>query len=87
MALSTISKTETAAPYTLSRARCGERLRVVGICQHCPERARLHELGFCERVEVRKLADGCALICQLRGTRVAIGCALAAFVHVEKMAA
>ena len=64
-------------PLTLSRARCGEKLRVVAICPNCPECVRLRELGFCEAAEVRKVADCGATICLLMGMRVAIGRELA----------
>ncbi len=72
---------------TLSRAHCGERLRVVSLCPDCPEGVRLRELGFCESAEVRKVTDGCAMICMLRGMRVAIGRELGALVRVERVAA
>ncbi len=72
---------------TLSRARCGERLRVVSICESCPERGRLRELGFCERALLCKVAEGGAMICSLAGMRVAIGRELGAHVRVERVAA
>lgn len=73
-------------PLTLSRARCGERLRVLSICPNCPECVRLRELGFCESAEIRKVADGGAMICLLMGMRVAIGRELASHVRVERVA-
>jgi Fe2+ transport system protein FeoA len=79
-----------AAPsdvLTLTRARCGERLRIQFICSECPECVRLRELGFCESAELCKIADGSAMICSLYGTRVAIGRELGAHVHVERIAA
>lgn len=75
------------APFTLARARCGERLRITHVCRSCPECIRLREMGFCEFCEVRKLAEGSAMICLLNGVRVAIGRELGAHVHVEKLAA
>ena len=54
---------------TLLHARCGERLRVVSLCPNSPQCSRLRELGFCESAEVCKVAEGGAMICQLRGTR------------------
>ncbi|MDB6154193.1 MAG: FeoA family protein [Chthoniobacteraceae bacterium] len=72
---------------TLARARCGERLRVVSLCPNCPECVRLRELGFCESAEVRKVADGGAMICMLMGMRVAIGRELGAMVEVERVLA
>lgn len=73
--------------YTLSRAKVGERLRVVTVCPECSECLRLRELGFQDRVEVRKIADGAAIICSVMGMRVAIGRDLGEHVHVEKIAA
>ena len=72
---------------TLARAKVGERLRVVSICPDCHECMRLRELGFQDRVEVRKVSDGAAIICSIMGMRVAIGRNLGAHVQVEKIAA
>ena len=72
---------------TLSRARCGQKLRVVSLCPDRPECARLRELGFCESAEVCKVAEGGATICSLLGMRVAIGRELAAMVRVEPLCA
>jgi len=74
-----------AEPLTLSKARCGERLRVVGVKSTSPECIRLKEMGFCESVEVCKVVDGNALICQMRGVRLAIARSLGADVVVEPM--
>ena len=81
-----------AAPFpqgtlTLSRAKVGERLRVVTICPDCPECVRLRELGFQDQMEVRKVSDGAAIICSLLGMRVAIGRDLGEHVRVERVAA
>lgn len=70
-------------PISLSKARCGERLRVVGVRPSSPACVRLKELGFCESAEICKVMDGSALICQLRGVRLAIGRSLGADVLVE----
>lgn len=72
---------------TLSRAKVGERLRVVTICPDCPECIRLRELGFQDQMEVRKVSDGAAIICSLMGMRVAIGRDLGEHVRVERVAA
>jgi len=72
---------------TLARAKVGERLRVVTICPDCPDCLRLRELGFQDRVEVRKIADGAAIICSIMGMRVAIGRDLGEHVRVERIAA
>ncbi len=81
-----------AAPFpketlTLACAKVGERLRVVTICPDCPECMRLRELGFQDRMEVRKVSDGAAIICSIMGMRVAIGRNLGEHVRVEKIAA
>lgn len=72
---------------TLAGAKVGERLRVVTICPDCPECMRLRELGFQDRMEVRKVSDGAAIICSIMGMRVAIGRDLGEHVRVEKIAA
>lgn len=72
---------------TLTRARCGERLRIRSICPDCPECARLRELGFSEAREVCKVSEGGAIICSLMGVRVAIGRELGQHVKVERIAA
>ena len=70
--------------FSLSSAKCGERLRVVGVRQNSPESQRLAELGFCERAEICKLVDGgLALICMLNGVRLAMARTLGADVIVE----
>jgi Fe2+ transport system protein FeoA len=78
---------QPAATLTLARAKVGERLRVVTICPDCPECVRLRELGFQDRMEVRKVTDGAAIICSIMGMRVAIGRGLGEHVRVEKIAA
>ena len=82
-----MSNSSSKPTFTLARARVGERLRVVTICPDCPECLRLRELGFQDRVEVRKIADGAAIICSVMGMRVAIGRDLGEHVRVEKIAA
>lgn len=81
-----VRKSEPDHRLTLCRARCGERLRIVGMCPDCPDCARLRELGFCEASEVCKVAEGGAVICRLLGTKVAIGRHLARHVYVERVA-
>jgi ferrous iron transport protein A len=67
----------------LSRARCGEKLRIISL--HCDTQAcqRLRELGFCEQSEIHKVADRGTMICCLLGTRVAIGRDLGRHILVE----
>ena len=73
------------APLTLTCARCGEVLRVVGVNPQSRAGGRLKELGFCEAAEVQKLTDGSALLCQIQGVRLAIGRELGADVYVEEV--
>ncbi len=44
---------------------------------------QLRNLGFCESIQVRKLANGRNLICSVCGTRVALSSDLADQVKVE----
>ena len=74
-----------SAHIPLSKAKCGQRLRVVGLRANSPECLRLRELGFCESAEVCKVTDGSALICQVRGVRLAIARTLGADVIVERI--
>lgn len=46
---------------------------------------RLRDLGFCEQLQVRKLAGGRNLICSICGTRMAISRELAEQVVVAPM--
>jgi len=52
-----------------------------------PACEQLRQLGFCETLQVRKLADGRNLICSLCGTRLALSHKLAEQVFVEPVAA
>lgn len=77
----------SAEPLSLSRARCGERLKIVSLRSDSSASVRLRELGFCEATEVRKVSDGGALICNLLGARVAIARKLGAQILVERICA
>lgn len=61
-------------------------MRIVSMCPNCPHCVRLREIGFCESNEIRKVAEGGAMICQLMGTRVALGRAVGDRVYVEPVA-
>lgn len=71
---------------SLCDAYCGDRLRIVQVPQASEQATRLRELGFCERAEVTKLADGSALLCVVCGVRLAIGRDLGASILVQKVA-
>jgi Fe2+ transport system protein FeoA len=70
-------------PLNLSRAKCGERLKIVSLKSNPTASQRLRELGFCEMNEVRKVSDNGALICKLLGCRVAIARDLGSEIMVE----
>jgi len=72
-------------PLNLSRARCGERLRIVSIDADSPAGQRLRELGFQEMAEVRKVAENGALICNLLGARIALSRELGSLIMVERI--
>jgi len=66
---------------TLNQARVGSDLRIQVL--RGPGCERLRDLGFCEQIEVRKLAGGRNLICSVCGTRLAISKELAEQVLVK----
>lgn len=72
-------------PMTLCGARCGVRLRVLGVASQSSSGQRLRELGFHEEREVRKIADGSPLICRMGEARLAITRRLGADVLVEEV--
>lgn len=82
-----VTPRNSTEPLNLSRARCGERLKIVSLKSDSSASLRLRELGFCEATEVRKVSDGGALICNLLGVRVAIARNLGAQILVERIGA
>jgi Fe2+ transport system protein FeoA len=78
---------DAQAPLTLCSAQCGQRLRILALVACSEDCLRLREMGFCESSEVRKLADGSAILCSLYGVRLALGRELGARVLVEPVAA
>ena len=69
---------------TLNQAGLGCDLRISVL--KGPGCDRLRDMGFCEQLQVRKLAAGRNLICSLCGTRLAISRELADQVMVAPMA-
>lgn len=65
---------------TLNQARVGCDMRIQVLSG--PSCDRLRDLGFCEQLQVRKLANGRNLICSVCGTRLAISRELADQVFV-----
>lgn len=60
---------------------CDVRIRVL----NGPACERLRDMGFCEQLQVRKLAGGRNLICSVCGTRLAISRELAEQVMVTPL--
>jgi Fe2+ transport system protein FeoA len=61
---------------------CDVRIRMLS----GPGCDRLRDLGFCEQIQVRKLAGGRNLLCSICGTRLAISRELAEQVLVAPVA-
>lgn len=75
---------EIDSAMTLNQVRvgCDVKVRVLS----GPGCERLRDLGFCEQLQIRKLANGRNLICSVCGTRMAISRELAEQVLVEQVA-
>mgnify|MGYP001500477687 CR=1 FL=1 len=67
----------------LCEAKIGVRLRVHNLKSQSSVCARLREMGFCEKAEIRKIADNGALICVVCGSRVALSQRLGKEIIVE----
>ncbi|MGK0189870.1 MAG: ferrous iron transport protein A [Verrucomicrobiales bacterium] len=65
-----VRELETDSALTLSQASVGCNFRIQVIAG--PQCDRLRDLGFCESLQVKKLADGRNMICSVCGTRLAI---------------
>ncbi|MCU0780719.1 MAG: ferrous iron transport protein A [Akkermansiaceae bacterium] len=66
---------EIDSAITLNQAGVGCDLRIRLL--NGPACERLRDMGFCEQLQVRKLAGGRNLICSVCGTRMAISRELA----------
>jgi ferrous iron transport protein A len=80
MALVTAQELETDSLLSLSQAKVGCDFRIKFL--NGPACEQLRKLGFCETLQVRKLADGRNLICSVCGTRLALSRELASQVMV-----
>ena len=65
-----VTDLETDSSLTLSQASVGCDFRIQVVAG--PQCERLRDLGFCESLQVRKLANGRNMICSVCGTRLAI---------------
>lgn len=75
MALATANDLQTDSLLSLSQAKVGCDFRIRFL--NGPACEQLRQLGFCESLQVRKLADGRNLICTVCGTRLALSRELA----------
>lgn len=75
---------EFDSAMTLSQVGVGCEVRIRLLSG--PSCDRLRDMGFCEQLQVRKLAGGRNLICSVCGTRLAISKDLADQVMVEAVA-
>jgi ferrous iron transport protein A len=72
---------EKSRALTLREATVGSDLVIENVGgAHCD---RLRDLGFCESIQVRKLANGRNLVCSVCGTRLAISRELAEGIRVR----
>jgi ferrous iron transport protein A len=79
LAHATDLKVDSAMTLNQVRVGCDVQIRVLS----GPGCDRLRDLGFCEELQVRKLAGGRNLICSICGTRMAISRELAEQVLVS----
>jgi Fe2+ transport system protein FeoA len=81
MAHAMVQQVAADSLMTLNQAGVGCDLRIRLVAG--PACERLRDLGFCESLQVRKLANGRNLICSLCGTRMALSRDLAEQVMVS----
>lgn len=80
MALATANDLQADSLLSLSQAKVGCDFQIKLLSG--PACDQLRDLGFCETLQVRKLADGRNLICSVCGTRLALSRELASQVMV-----
>jgi ferrous iron transport protein A len=78
-ALAADLQVDSAMTLNQVKVGCDVQIRVLS----GPSCERLRDLGFCEQLQVRKLAGGRNLICSICGTRMAISRELAEQVLVS----
>lgn len=81
VAAATAPKANRALTLSQASVGCDFKIEVVD----GPQCARLRDLGFCESLQIRKLADGRNMICSVCGTRMAISRELAEQVQVRPL--
>lgn len=85
MAFASASELETDSVQTLAQATVGCDFRIRFL--EGPACEQLRQLGFCETLQVRKLANGRNLICTVCGTRLALSREMAQQVKVSPLTA
>lgn len=75
---------ESDSLQSLSQAKVGCDFQIEYV--EGPACDQLRNLGFCESLQVRKLANGRNLICSLCGTRIAVSSDLAEQIKVSPLA-
>jgi ferrous iron transport protein A len=85
MAKPSIKDLESDSLQSLSQAQVGCDFQIRHV--EGPACDQLRNLGFCESLQVRKLAGGRNLICSVCGTRIALSSDLAEQVKVSPVAA
>lgn len=83
--LPTLDLREPAPASTCALRACAKGTRVTVVDLECSgdEACRLRALGFCEGTSVRVIDDRDAMVLDVRGTRLALGSALAAGITVQ----
>ena len=83
MALATATDLQTDSLQSLAQATVGCDFRIRFL--QGPACEQLRRLGFCETLQIRKLANGRNLICSVCGTRLALSRELADHVMVSPL--
>lgn len=83
MTAATASARNAERGITLNEVGLNCDVRISGISG--PACDRLRDLGFCEQMQLRKLSNGCNLVCSLCGARMAISRDLAEQVFVSPL--
>ncbi|MDF1852591.1 MAG: FeoA domain-containing protein [Verrucomicrobiales bacterium] len=81
MSHSSVKDLETDSLQSLSQAQVGCDFQIRQV--EGPGCEQLRNLGFCESLQVRKLANGRNLVCSVCGTRIAVSSRLAEQVKVS----
>lgn len=72
-------KRDSALNLSQAAVGCDFQIKQLG----GPSCRQLREIGFCEEMRIRKLADGRNLLCKVCGTRLALSRELAEQVFLE----